>query len=64
MKPFPSLFAQNSPDESAGETAENAKDTAGDAAGEVNSFIEGLRPRLEEGGAWSQARPTHRRVVC
>ncbi|MAW81004.1 MAG: mechanosensitive ion channel family protein [Parvularcula sp.] len=55
MKPFPSLFAQNSPDESAGETAENAKDTAGDAAGEVNSFIEGLRPRLEEGWAWIQA---------
>lgn len=55
MKPFPSLFAQNSPDESAGETAENAKDAAGDAAGEVDSFIEGLRPRLEEGWAWIQA---------
>ncbi len=52
MNPFPTFFAQTPQNDGAGE---KAKEAAKDAAGEVDSFMESVRPRLEEGWAWIQA---------
>ncbi|WP_375204293.1 mechanosensitive ion channel family protein [Hyphococcus sp.] len=52
MKPFPPLVVQAAPDSGADE---KTTDAAKDAASEVESFMSGVGPRLEEGWAWIQA---------
>ena len=52
MKAFLTFFAQSAPDGGADEKTTNA---AKDAAGEVESFMNSVGPRFEEGWAWIQA---------